>query len=163
MVQHNPAASSLPYRPNGLPIASYETYPEAQRAVDRLADEGFPVEYVAIVGTDLRMVEQVTGRLTRGRAVAAGAASGAWFGTFVGLLLGLFAPEGSAFLGILVSGIAFGAVFGAVMGMAGYAATGGRRDFLSRSGIVANRYEVLCRGPRIEEARTVLERLAAER
>jgi hypothetical protein len=48
------------------------------------------------------------------------------------------------------------------MGLAGYAATGGRRDFVSRSGIVANRYEVLCRGPRIEEARAILERLAAE-
>ncbi|HSK54286.1 MAG TPA: general stress protein, partial [Jiangellales bacterium] len=82
MSAQNPAAQPLPYRPSGLPIGSYETYTEAQRAVDRLSDAEFPVEYVSIVGTDLRMVEQVTGRLTRGRAVAAGAASGLWFGLF---------------------------------------------------------------------------------
>ena len=162
MSAQNPAAQPLPYRPSGLPIGSYETYPEAQRAVDRLSDEEFPVEYVSIVGTDLRMVEQVTGRLTRGRAVAAGVASGLWFGLFVGVLLSLFAPEDSSFLSIIALGLVIGAVFGAVMGLAGYAATGGRRDFVSRSGIVANRYEVLCRGPRIDEARTILERLDAE-
>src|SRR3712207_8985496 len=39
----------------------------------------------SIIGSDLRMVERVTGRLSWGRAIGAGAASGAWFGLFVGL------------------------------------------------------------------------------
>ena len=43
-------------------VASYESYPEAQRAVDYLSDRRFPVERVAIVADDLRFVEQVTGR-----------------------------------------------------------------------------------------------------
>lgn len=158
----NPGAAPLPYRPAGMPIASYETYSQAQRAIDRLSDEDFPVEYLSVVGSDLRLVEQVTGRLNRGRAVAAGAASGAWFGIFVGLLVGLFAPAGSSWLAIVLSAVLFGSLFGAVMGFAGYQATGGRRDFISRSGIVANRYDVLCRGPRIDEAKAILDRLAGE-
>ena len=53
-------------------VASYDDYADAQRAVDRLSDDGFPVEQLDIVGSDLRLVERVTGRLTKGRAAAAG-------------------------------------------------------------------------------------------
>jgi heat induced stress protein YflT len=53
-------------------VASYTSYEEAQAGVDRLSDERFPVENIEIVGSDLRLVEKVTGRLTRGRAAAAG-------------------------------------------------------------------------------------------
>ena len=58
-------------------IASFDDYADAQRAVDRLSDEGFPVERVSIVGTGLRYVEDVTGRLTTGRAALMGATQGA--------------------------------------------------------------------------------------
>jgi hypothetical protein len=56
-------------------VARFEDYQAAQRAVDRLSDDGFPVEKLDIIGSDLRLVERVTGRLTRARAAAAGAAS----------------------------------------------------------------------------------------
>jgi len=49
-------------------IGVYPTYAEAERAVDRLADAKFPVERVAIVGTGIRWVEQVTGRMSYGKA-----------------------------------------------------------------------------------------------
>jgi hypothetical protein len=42
-------------------IASYATDVEAERAVDRLSDQGFAVQRSAIVGRGLRSVEQVTG------------------------------------------------------------------------------------------------------
>jgi hypothetical protein len=45
-------------------IATYPDYLSAQRAVDFLSDNDFPVAQTAIVGTDLRLVEQVPGRLT---------------------------------------------------------------------------------------------------
>src|SRR5262245_21241584 len=64
-------------------VASYASYEQAQQAVDRLSDERFPVENLEIVGSGLRTVERVTGRLTNARAAAAGAASGAWFGLFI--------------------------------------------------------------------------------
>lgn len=145
--------------PRGQVLGTYDTYVEAQRAVDFLSDEEFPVEHVSILGSDLRMVENVTGRLTRGRAAAAGAASGAWFGLFVGLLLVLFAPEDQGFLGLVLAGVAYGVVFGAVFGFAGHALSGGKRDFVSRSKIVSSRYEVLCAWAQADRAREVLARL----
>jgi hypothetical protein len=148
--------------PRGQVIGSYDTYLEAQRAVDYLSDNQFPVENVTIVGSDLQMVERITGRLTRGRAVLGGAASGAWFGLFVGTLLGLFSDSGTSFVVLLLSGVAYGAIFGAVFGLIGYAATGGRRDFTSNSQIVARRYEVLCHHQHADGARDLLARLSLQ-
>ena len=151
---------ALPTPPTGLPVGSYDTYAEAQRAVDYLSDNEFAVENVTIVGSDLQMVERVTGRLTRGRAAIGGAASGAWFGLFVGTLLGLFSDSGTSFFVLLLSGVAYGAIFGAVFGLIGYAATGGHRDFTSNSQIVARRYEVLCQSQQAEGARDLLAKLS---
>jgi hypothetical protein len=142
--------------PRGQVVGSYDTYLEAQRAVDFLSDKEFPVQHVSIVGSDLRMVENVLGRLTRGRAAAAGAASGAWFGLFVGVLLSVFADDGTNVFWLIVSAIIYGAVFGTVFGFVGHAMSGGRRDFTSRSKIVASSYEVRCTWAEADRAREVL-------
>lgn len=131
----------LPTPPRGVSIAKYGTYLEAQAAVDHLSDNRFPVQAVTIVGSGLRMVERVTGRLTYGRVAVAGALSGAWFGLFVGLLLSLLSD--TAFAGV-VGAMLLGAGFGMLFGIISYAATRGRRDFTSTSQIVASEYEVLC-------------------
>jgi hypothetical protein len=153
-------SQGLPTPPTGLPIGSYPTYAEAQRAVDFLADEKFPVENVTIVGSDLQMVERVLGRLSWGRAAGAGAASGAWFGLFVGILLSLFASETASFIVLALSGVLYGAVFGIIFGLISYSLTGGRRDFTSRSQIVAGRYDVLCQHQKAEQARELLAKLS---
>jgi hypothetical protein len=142
--------------PRGQVVGTYDTYLEAQRAVDFLSDKEFPVQHVSIVGSDLRMVENVLGRMTRGRAAAAGAATGAWFGLFVGVLLSAFADDGTNVLVLILSAIAYGAVFGAVFGFVGHAMSGGRRDFTSRSKIVASSYEVRCTWAEADRAREVL-------
>jgi hypothetical protein len=153
-------AASVSMPAGGVQVAAYDDYQQAQRAVDFLSDEKFPVENVTIVGSDLRMVERVTGRLTWGRAIGAGAASGAWFGLFVGLLLGIFAPDGSSWIGSVLTGLLIGLVFGAVFGAVGYAATQGKRDFTSTSQVVAGRYELLCQPHVAEDARARLARLS---
>ena len=137
-------------------VASYPTYEEAQRAVDYLSDQKFAVENLGIVGRDLKMVETVTGRLTWGRAALGGLGTGAWFGLFVGLLLGIFASSSSGWLTLLLFGLLYGAVFGLIFGLIAYAFTGGRRDFTSRSQIVATTYDVVCTWQRLEEAKGVL-------
>ena len=71
-------------------VASFDNYLAAQHLVDRMSDGGFPVEHVRIVGDGARTVEHVTGRMTKGKAALAGAASGAWFGTLIGLLFAVF-------------------------------------------------------------------------
>ena len=142
--------------PRGQVVGSYDTYTEAQRAVDYLSDQGFPVQHVAIVGSDLRMVENVLGRLTRGRAAAAGAASGAWFGLFVGVLLSLFAEQDTNTFGLVLSAVLYGAAFGAIFGFVSHAMSGGKRDFTSRSKIVASAYELRCVWAEADRAREVL-------
>lgn len=146
----------VPTLPAGDEVAAYSTYLEAQKAVDYLSDNKFPVENVTIVGTDLRMVERVTGRLTYGRVALAGALSGAWFGFFVGLLITLFAGE--AGLQVMFAGIALGAGFGLLFSILSYAFTGGRRDFTSSSQIVAATYAILCVHDHASDARALLVR-----
>jgi hypothetical protein len=145
--------------PRGQVVATYDTYVEAQRAVDFLADEEFPVQNVSIVGSDLKMVERVTGRLTRGRAAAAGAASGAWFGLFVGVLLAVFAKDGINVFALVISALLYGAFFGATFGFVGHALSRGKRDFTSRSKIASSRYEIVCVWAEADKAREVLARL----
>ena len=146
----------LPAPPPGHPIATYRTYLEAQRAVDYLSDEKFAVQHVSIVGTDLKMVERVTGRLTYGRVALAGALSGAYFGGFVGLLLGVF---GGAGFGVVLPAVLIGVAFGIIFGVLSFAATGGRRDFTSTSQIVAAQYAVWCADDHAAEATQVLRGL----
>ncbi|MGL4173545.1 MAG: general stress protein [Actinomycetota bacterium] len=136
-------------------LGIYEKYDDAQRAVDYLSDREFPVQDCMIVGTDLRQVERVTGRLTYARAALAGAASGAWMGLFVGLLLSLLQEGGNA-LAAIITGILIGVMFGIAFGIAGYAATGGRRDFTSISQVVATRYEVLVEHRLLSQAQELI-------
>src|SRR3712207_5103698 len=104
--------------PRRVVVASYESYPEAQRAVDYLSDERFPVERVAIVAEDLRLVEQVTGRVGYGRAVLQGAGLGAVIGFIIGLFISLF----SLYVAILY--IIYGAIIGLIVGLVGHALSG---------------------------------------
>jgi hypothetical protein len=152
------ASVSMPL--GGVQVGSYDGYEQAQAAVDYLSDEKFAVENVTIIGSDLRMVERVTGRLTQGRAVAAGAAGGAWWGLFVGLLLGIFSTGVAGWIGSVLSGLLVGLVFGAIFGAIGYSAMGGRRDFTSTSRIVAGRYDVMCNPAHAEDARAHLARFS---
>ncbi len=138
-------------------LGVYDDYADAQKAIDYLSDEEFPVENCMIVGTELKQVERVTGRLTTGRVAVGGLLSGVWLGLFVGLIFSLFG-EGSA-LGIILSTALFGALFGLIWALAGYAATRGRRDFSSVSQIVATRYEVLVEHKHAAKGRELLSQM----
>jgi phosphotransferase system glucose/maltose/N-acetylglucosamine-specific IIC component len=125
-------------------VASTDRYEDAEAIVDRLADDGFPVDHVVIVGRDLRYVEQVTGGLNAWKAVLRGAASGASLGLIFGLLFGIwFAHDGTSLLAIVVYWLCLAAVIGAVIELVSYAASGGRRNFVSIPGVQAQRFEVL--------------------
>lgn len=135
-------------------LAVYDKYADAQRTVDFLSDEGFPVQNCMIVGTELKQVERITGRLTTGRVALLGALSGVWLGLFVGLILSLFG-DGSI-IPMLASTALFGALFGLVWALVGFASTRGQRDFSSISAVVATRYEVLVEHKHREQARELL-------
>ncbi|HEY7857381.1 MAG TPA: general stress protein [Candidatus Nanopelagicales bacterium] len=138
-------------------LASYDDYLAAQKAVDTLSDKGFPVQNVAIVGVDLRIVEAVMGRLSWGRAAASGLFTGAWFGLLIGLFVSLFVNTDSKNgTGLVLLGLIYGAAFGIVFGLISYAFTRGRRDFVSRQQLQATRYDVLCEQEFIGKARQLL-------
>ncbi len=137
-------------------VGVYDDYLQAQQVVDYLSDQQFPVQNIALVGTDLKSVERVTGRLTRAKAATAGALSGLWIGLFVGIAFSLFSNHGQ--LGFLITTPLLGAVFMLVWSQIGFTAAtrGGTRDFTSASQIVATRYEVLVEHRVAEQARQVL-------
>lgn len=136
-------------------LATYDEYADAQQAVDYLSDQEFPVQNLMIVGTELKQIERVTGRLTTGRVALAGAASGAWLGVMIGLILGLFAEEGD-FWPVLLTGIGFGLVFGIMWALLAYALTRGQRDFSSVKSVVATKYEILVEHKHLAKAQELL-------
>ncbi|WP_427130061.1 general stress protein [Pseudarthrobacter sp. S9] len=143
--------------PKGDVVGSYYSYLDAQKAVDYLADQQFPVQMVSIVGNDLKMVERVTGRLTYPRVALSGALSGMWFGLFVGVMLSFFSPTGGYFS--IVTSVLMGAAFFMLFGIVTYAMQRGKRDFTSTSQVVATNYDVVVSFEAANEARRLLHQL----
>ena len=131
--------------PNRQSVVSYRGYGEAERAVDYLSDMRFPVERVTVVGHDVKLVEQVIGRLNYPRAALQGAGSGALVGALIGWIFGLFdwVRPLVASLVLAAYGLIIGAVIGAIFGVIAYALQGGRRDFRSMRVMLPSTYEVL--------------------
>jgi hypothetical protein len=147
--------------PVGDTVGSYTSYLDAQKAVDYLADQQFPVQMVSIVGNELKMVERVTGRLSYPRVALSGALSGMWFGLFVGVMLSFFAPS-PGYFSILAS-VLMGAAFFMLFGIVTYAMQRGKRDFTSTSQVVATNYDVVVSVEAAHEARRLLQQLPMTR
>ena len=143
--------------PRGDVVGSYNSYLDAQKAVDYLADQQFPVQMVSIVGNELKMVERVTGRLTYPRVALSGALSGMWFGLFVGVMLSFFSTTPGYFS--IVTSVLMGAAFFMLFGIVTYAMQRGKRDFTSTSQVVATNYDVVVSFEAAGEARRLLHQL----
>ena len=143
-------------------VGIFQTYAEAQKAVDYLADQRFEVQNLAIVGTDLKSVERVLGRRNWGTVIGQGVQTGVSTGLIVGLLLLIFARPGSILALLLVS-LVIGVVLGIGFSAAAYAMTRGRRDFTSITQTVATKYEVLCEHKVAAQAREMLQQMPGAR
>ncbi len=142
---------------SAVTIATYSDYAGAQKAVDFLSDEGFPVQHSAIVGSDLHLVERVVGRVTVFRAALTGGVAGIWFGLLLGLILSIANHGEGAVLGVA---ILIGAIGGALYYSITHALTRGTRDFASRSEIVAGRYHVTVAAGYSDRAKATLAKLS---
>jgi hypothetical protein len=143
-------------------IRSVTTYKDAEHAVDWLSDHDFPVERVSIVGTGLRYIEHVSGRVTTGRATLAGAGYGALVGLLWGLLFAaLFTFDSGSFWSLLGFSILVGGVGGTLIGAISHSSTGGERDFSSESETRADHYEVQVEDGYAAEAERVLSTMPA--
>jgi len=142
-------------------LGVYEEYTAAQKAVDFLSDHEFPVQNCMIVGTDLKQVERITGRITTSKVALGGILTGLWLGVFVGVIFALF-DTGSTLATVLSTAL-FGALFGLIWALVGYAATRGQRDFSSVRVVVATRYEVLVEHKFLAQAQALLAQLPGGR
>ena len=143
-------------------VGLYESYEDAQKAVDYLADNKFEVQNLAIVGTELKSVERVLGRRNWGTVIGSGVQSGISTGLLVGIVMLLFAPVKNIFL-LLVVALAIGIVLGVGFQALGYAMSRGKRDFTSVSQTVATKYEVLCEHKLAAKAKEMLQQMPGAR
>jgi hypothetical protein len=138
-------------------VSSATSYKDAEHAVDWLSDHEFPVERVTIIGTGLRYVENVSGRMTTDRAALLGTRGGALLGLVWGLLFSLlFTLDSGSFWGLLAFSIVVGAVLGALVGAISQLSTGGSHDFTSTADTRADQYEVQLDDGYADEARRLL-------
>ncbi|WP_181036208.1 MULTISPECIES: general stress protein [unclassified Arthrobacter] len=147
--------------PAGETIGSYTSYLDAQKAVDYLADEKFPVRHVSIVGNDLKMVERVTGKLSYPRVALTGAMTGAWFGLFIGVMLSFFdsaTNAGAPYINVITA-VLMGAALWMLFAIIGYAAQRGKRDFTSTNQVLASSYDVIVTPDVAMDARRILAQL----
>ncbi len=143
--------------PRGVTAGSYATYPEAQAAVDLLADQGFAVEHVSIIGKDLKLVERVVAPLSYPKVALSSAVSGMWFGLLIGILLSLFGSSADQSGFPLFSSVLLGAAFWMLFGVIGYAMRRGKHDFASTYAVVASGYEVIIDQEAAAEAKRLLQ------
>ncbi len=139
-------------------VASYASYGEAERAVDHLADRGFPVSRVSIVGQGIHFVEQIKGPWGYTGAAVQGMLSGAAIGALFGLVLGVFSLVEPLVSGIALAlyGLLFGGLIGLVVGPIGHSMWRGRRDFRSVGSIEASTFDIVVDAEVGEDARRIL-------
>lgn len=135
-------------------VASFPAYEGAQKAVSTLISSGIPAREIAIVGSGLRSIERVTGRLGYATAARQGAMNGLLLGLIFSAIfvLGTASPPISAFVGVMFIGIALGMLLSIV----GYALMRRRRDYASITQVVADHYDVTVLPTSIHRARQIL-------
>lgn len=140
--------------PDGEALAQFKDYRDAVSFVERLIANDFPASLVSIVGTDLRTVEVVRGKLGYGRVALSGMLTGSWVGMFFGLIFG---TTGEVTEQVLVSNLGSGIVIGAGLGMLvnviRFALTKQKRSFISGQSVVAKKYEVVVPKDKVEAAK----------
>ncbi len=127
------------------PVASFARYADAERTLALLAGTRFPVDRLALVGGDLKLVDEDTGRATR-RDVAVGAGGGAWLGALMAVFTVVLDRPALDALAVRVSwGMLLGCLFGATMAIAARTMLGRSRGVAARR-LVAARYELYADG-----------------
>lgn len=137
-----------PSVPTGYVVGQYRNYVEAAAVVERLIEADFPATQISIVGSDVKLVERVRGRLGYGKVAYSGAITGIWMGLIFAILIGA-GVEVSATGEVsynpteFVAAIVIGAGIGMLINILRFAMTKNRRGFLSMTQSVAANYEVI--------------------
>jgi len=128
--------------PRGETLATFDAYVSAQKLINSLVSEGVPFRSLSIVGTDVNLVERVTGKIGYGRAALSSAMSGSWLGVLAGLIFVIVSP--TDVITPIVAGGIIGAGIGMVVGMVLFTLAGSnRRSYRSLQHIIAKSYRVV--------------------
>lgn len=139
--------------PEGTTVANYSSYEDAQGAVNKIAEADVDVKGIAIIGTELRLVERVVARLTYGRVALSGAIRGLYFGLFLGIAMWLIMPEaGLTIAAMPILGIAFGMLLGVIT----HSLTKRNREFQSVQQVLPAKFEVVAPNEVLHDARKAL-------
>ena len=144
--------------PNGEAIAEFTEYAAAVDHVDQLIRHEFPAAMVAIVGSDLKSVERVRGRLSYGRVAIQGLISGSWIGLLIALFLPAPSSAASATASFTVStgaAIVIGAGIGMLANVIRYSLAKNKRTFIAQSTLVAAKYQVQVPSSLFEQAKLI--------
>lgn len=143
-----------PGLPEGSALASFNSYQEAVSYVEKMIQNDFPARLVSIVGTDLKTVESIKGKLGYGRVSLSGALTGSWLGMFFGLIFGAtgVATE-QMVLNNVVAGVVIGSGVGMLINIIRFSLTKNRRGFISSQTVVAKKYEVIVPSDQVELAK----------
>ncbi|SDO83550.1 hypothetical protein SAMN04487848_2362 [Microbacterium sp. ru370.1] len=138
----------------GEKIASFPTYEQAQKAVSSLIAGEVPARDIAIVGSGLRSIERVTGRLGYATAARSGALNGLMLGLLFAFIFVLGQPtlQISLFVGVLLVGMALGML----LSLGTYSIVRRRRDFASVMQVAADHYDVCVAAPSVHKARGIV-------
>ena len=128
--------------PRGETLATFDAYANAQKLINSLVSDGVPFRSLSIVGTDVNLVERVTGKIGYGRAALSSAMSGSWLGVLAGLVFVIVSP--TDVITPIVAGGIIGAGIGMVVGMVLFTLAGSnRRSYRSMQHIIAKSYRVV--------------------
>jgi len=141
--------------PEGETLASFEVYPDAQELIHTLVAHGVPPRSLSILGSDVTMVERVSGKIGYGRAALSAAMSGSWLGLLGGITFVILSPDD--LVTPILAGLLIGAGLGMVTGMVLFSlGRGPKRRYRSTQQVIAKTYRVVVDPGQSEAAHTAM-------
>jgi hypothetical protein len=151
--------NQAPAIPQGEVVANFKQYTDAIAYVDNLIKHNFPAGSVAIVGSDLRTVERIRGKINYNRLALGGAVTGSWVGLAFGLIFGAEVnpadPNQFTFSESMLSSVVIGAGLGMLFNVVRYALSRNKKTFVSQSAVVAAKYQIQVPASLADQARAV--------
>jgi hypothetical protein len=143
--------------PEGEVVGQFKNYREAVKVVEQLVENGFPAQLISIIGSDLRTVETLKGKLGYGRVALSGAVTGSWIGLFFGLLFGATSTTEQVVITNLTAGIVIGAGVGMLLNVIRFSLTKNKRSFISAQAVIAKKYDVIVPVGQLADAKKAIK------
>ncbi|PRQ12299.1 hypothetical protein C1Y63_01715 [Corynebacterium sp. 13CS0277] len=155
-----PREATLRQLPDGWPVGSFATYAEAERVVNALvAEPDIPAHALSIVGVNPVEVEHVVGRVTWPRILVSTLVQSVVLGMLIGVFFSMGTDELVSTVGMAVS---MTVLFGLVVTFVPAVMSPRRKKFLTRTELVASRYDVVCARDIAPRARDIVRGVLAE-